>query len=49
MSVSKSLRFEVFERDGFSCVYCGAYSFEGNLEVDRIAESIPGLFSTEAK
>lgn len=36
-AISKKLRFEVFKRDGFCCVYCGAHpSEEVFLEVDHI-------------
>ena len=35
-SVRKSVRFEVFKRDGFSCQYCGAKAPEAVLHVDHI-------------
>jgi len=35
-SISKKTRFEVFKRDGFSCVYCGAMPPDEVLEVDHI-------------
>lgn len=35
-SVRKSVRFEVFKRDGFSCQYCGAKAPETVLHVDHI-------------
>jgi hypothetical protein len=35
--ISKKLRFDVFKRDGFRCVYCGAHpSVEVLLEIDHI-------------
>lgn len=34
--ISKSVRFEVFKRDGFKCQYCGRSSPEVILEVDHI-------------
>lgn len=36
MPVSKSRRFEVFKRDGFTCQYCGSRPPEVVLEVDHI-------------
>jgi len=36
VSVSKRTRFEVFKRDGFRCVYCGATATDALLEVDHI-------------
>lgn len=35
-AISKSVRFEVFKRDGFCCAYCGAMPPEVVLEVDHI-------------
>ena len=35
-SMSKTLRFEVFKRDSFSCQYCGATPSTKELEVDHI-------------
>ena len=34
--LSKKIRFEVFKRDGFRCVYCGKTSNESKLHVDHI-------------
>lgn len=34
--LSKRLRFEIFKRDGFKCVYCGAPPTAGVLHVDHI-------------
>ena len=36
MSISKSVRFEIFARDGFTCQYCGRRPPEVVLEVDHI-------------
>lgn len=35
-AISKSVRFEVFKRDKFTCQYCGASAPEVLLEVDHI-------------
>lgn len=34
--ISKSLRFEVFKRDGFACQYCGAKAPKAVLHADHI-------------
>lgn len=34
--LSKSTRFEIFKRDGFRCVYCGATPVQKELRVDHI-------------
>ena len=34
--ITKKIRFEVFKRDGFQCVYCGKTPPEVILEVDHI-------------
>lgn len=34
--IGKSVRFEVFKRDGFTCQYCGATPPDAVLEVDHI-------------
>ena len=36
MSIGKSLRFEIFARDGFTCQYCGRRPPDVILEVDHI-------------
>ena len=36
MSVSKSVRFEIFARDAFTCQYCGRRPPEVVLELDHI-------------
>lgn len=35
-STGKRLRFEVFKRDGFRCVYCGVTSLNAVLHVDHV-------------
>ena len=35
-SISKSLRFEVFKRDSFTCQYCGSMAPDVVLEIDHI-------------
>jgi len=35
-AISKKLRFEIFKRDGFRCVYCGSHPPEVLLHVDHI-------------
>ena len=40
--LSKKLRFEVFQRDGFRCVLCGATPETTVLEVDHIIPRIHG-------
>jgi 5-methylcytosine-specific restriction endonuclease McrA len=35
-SLSKSLRFEIFKRDSFTCQYCGGKAPEVLLHVDHI-------------
>jgi 5-methylcytosine-specific restriction endonuclease McrA len=35
-SISKALRFKVFQRDGFRCVYCGAAPPDALLHVDHV-------------
>jgi len=36
MPLSKRMRFEVFKRDGFVCVYCGAHPPEAVMECDHV-------------
>jgi hypothetical protein len=36
MSTTKTLRFEVFKRDGFTCQYCGSKPPDVTLEADHI-------------
>ncbi|CAG4889454.1 HNH endonuclease [Paraburkholderia gardini] len=40
--MSKTTRFEVFKRDGFTCQYCGAHPPEVKLEVDHIVALAEG-------
>lgn len=42
MSLSKSKRFEIFKRDGFTCRYCGQRPPDVTLEVDHIHPSSKG-------
>jgi hypothetical protein len=35
-STGKRLRFEIFKRDGFRCVYCGATPSQSLLRVDHV-------------
>jgi hypothetical protein len=42
MAVSTRVRFEVFKRDGFRCVYCGATPVEMPLHVDHVEPSSAG-------
>lgn len=35
-SLSSKLRFEIFKRDGFKCLYCGAHPPGALLQVDHI-------------
>jgi hypothetical protein len=35
-AITKTIRFEVFKRDGFSCSYCGAHPPAAILHVDHI-------------
>lgn len=41
-SLSKTLRFEIFKRDGFVCQYCGAHPPAVVLEIDHINPKIEG-------
>lgn len=42
MSVSTRTRFEIFKRDGFTCVYCGATPTAGPLHVDHVTPQAEG-------
>lgn len=35
-ALSKRVRFEIFKRDGFKCMYCGAHPPEAMLHVDHV-------------
>jgi len=41
-SISPKLRFEVLQRDGFRCVYCGRTAAELALEVDHVVSVADG-------
>jgi hypothetical protein len=42
MSVSTRTRFEIFKRDGFTCIYCGAAPTAGPLHVDHVTPQAEG-------
>jgi hypothetical protein len=42
VAVSKKLRFEVFKRDGFRCVYCGSTPEKAMLRVDHVEPASKG-------
>lgn len=41
-AISKKLRFEVFKRDGFKCVYCGAHPPSVLLHADHVVAVAAG-------
>ena len=41
-SLSKSLRFEIFKRDGFRCLYCGCTPVQDALRVDHVVPVVDG-------
>lgn len=41
-SIRRSLRFQILERDGFRCVYCGATAKQAELHVDHIVPVVSG-------
>jgi pyruvate/2-oxoglutarate dehydrogenase complex dihydrolipoamide acyltransferase (E2) component len=41
-SLSKRLRFEIFKRDGFRCIYCGATPMQKALHVDHVVAVADG-------
>lgn len=47
-AVSARLRFEVFRRDGFRCVYCGATPMQKVLRADHVVPVAEGGPSTAA-
>lgn len=42
MSLTQTIRFEVFKRDGFTCQYCGSKPPDVTLEVDHITPKAEG-------
>lgn len=40
--ISKSLRFEIFKRDGFACGYCGGHPPGAILHIDHIHPVVEG-------
>ena len=42
VGLSKRLRFEIFKRDGFRCIYCGATPVEEPLHVDHVTPVAEG-------
>lgn len=47
-SITKSVRFAVFARDGFTCKYCGRQSDEVKLVIDHIEPVSKGGTNTES-
>lgn len=47
-STGKRLRFEIFKRDGFRCVYCGATPMQKVLRVDHVVPVAAGGASDAA-
>jgi hypothetical protein len=48
MSITKNKRFHVFERDGFTCQYCGAKAADDELQIDHITpKSLGGTDDVE--
>jgi hypothetical protein len=45
-AISKRLRFEIFKRDGFTCVYCGAPPTGGVMHLDHVVPVVEGGDST---
>lgn len=41
-STGKRLRFEIFKRDGFKCLYCGASPVQKVLRVDHVVPVVDG-------
>lgn len=41
-STGTRLRFEVFKRDGFRCVYCGATPMQASLQADHVVPVAEG-------
>lgn len=41
-STGKRLRFEIFKRDGFRCLYCGATPTQKVLRVDHVVPVVDG-------
>jgi len=41
-SSGKRLRFEIFKRDGFRCVYCGATPVDSPLHIDHVTPLAAG-------
>lgn len=41
-STGKKLRFEIFKRDGFRCVYCGATPVQKVLRIDHVVPVADG-------
>lgn len=40
--LSKRLRFEIFKRDGFKCLYCGATPAQKAMRVDHVKPVVAG-------
>ena len=41
-ALSKRVRFEIFKRDGFKCLYCGATPAQKVLRVDHVTPVVDG-------
>lgn len=41
-TISKRVRFEIFKRDEFTCVYCGAHPPQAVMEIDHVVPVAEG-------
>ena len=42
LPISPELRLKIMKRDGYTCVYCGAYGANAELEIDHIVPHAKG-------